>query len=183
MSLSANFNYIFKIQIQRDQNEKSEKKKTEAPHVLEFLGESIDNLNVRDDILSTKNDRHSKVVDKNFENEFEKFLSTGRHEPNVEFDEPQTSKEEEDDFYDFLSTGKYRQEKNKYVESVENNEIVSNDLDDFLSIPKGRFKRTSQMKVGDANDNGVTKLDEYFSTRDSLFGGSTWDGHYLGDIW
>ena len=100
-------------------------RKSEAPHVLEFLTESIDNFNVRDDILSTKNDRQSKNTDKSFEkieDEFETFLSTGRHD--VEFSERQTSKEEEEDFYDFLSTGKYRQE--KFCKTIVNFQSVSN---------------------------------------------------------
>ena len=181
-------------------------KKSEAPHVLEFLGESLDSLNIRDDIVSSNdissndvssNDERLKTENEN-ENEFYNFLSTGRYESTKneidEIEEELSSAEEEKEFYDFLSTGKYRQkDKNDFFEKDEN-EIIFNDVEDIESKEKHRFKRSAKRtekrrskrssKQGNVEtESDVSRIDDYFAARDSLFGGSNWDGHYLGDIW
>ena len=180
------------------------------------MAETLDNLNVRDDILSTEKSRQKtskseeEEEESNVKDEFEEFLSTGKVRSDSFFDQNEKSSNEEKDFYEFLSTGKYRQKSkdNFYGKDNDFNEINS-DLKDFLSKEnrlyetKGnsveeeeeedilsndlstnnnrRFKRSSTRSV--EPKNGVTRIDDYFASQDSLFGGSTWDGHYLGDIW
>jgi hypothetical protein len=161
-------------------------RKTESPHVLEFLGETLENLNVRDDILASdkndakppdQNDVRNDNDDDDDEKEFYDFLSTGRHVETTRKDADDfdlTSEEEEQLFYDFLSTGKHR--KIDLNDDSSENEVTSNDVFE-TSSEKRRFKR----RIND--DSSFGKIDDYFAQKDSLFGGSSWDGHYIGDIW
>ena len=177
------------------------------------MAETLDNLNVRDDIFLTEKSRQKtskseEEEESNVKDEFEEFLSTGKVRSESFFDKNEKSSNEEKDFYEFLSTGKYRQKSkdNFYGKDNDFNEINS-DLKDFLSKENRlyetadsveeddddivsndlsthnnrRFKRSSARSV--EPKNGVTRIDDYFASQDSLFGGSTWDGHYLGDIW
>lgn len=181
------------------------------------MAETLDNLNVRDDILSTEKIRHitskseeEEEIESNVKDEFEEFLSTGKVRSESFFDKNEkNSDEEEKDFYEFLSTGKYREKskenfygkdndfneinsdlkhflmkENRLFETAksveEDDDILSNDLEES-STNNRRFKRSSTRSVEAKNE--VTRVDDYFALQDSLFGGSTWDGHYLGDIW
>ena len=181
--------------------------KNDSPHVLEFLGESLDNLNVRDDILAS-----DKNVKKSFdegdvdEKEFYDFLSTGRHRKNDVIDFEMTSEEEDKMFDDFLTTGKHATKKFDLSDASNENDVTLNDVtfndvtftdvtlnedmsndvtfndvtsNDILeeTSREQRFKR----HVNDEND--FLKVDDFFAQKDSLFGGSSWDGHYIGDIW
>ena len=167
--------------------QKDNLKKSESPHVLEFLGESLDNLNVRDDIPASEKKKNNNddprvdaVISDDDEKAFYDFLSTGRHaEPakNDADDFELTSEEEEQQFYDFISTGKHRKVDLNDADSAEN-EVTSNDITDAIS-GKRRFKR----HVGGSDVNDFGKIDDYFAQKDSLLGGSSWDGHYIGDIW
>ena len=155
--------------------------------MLEFLGESLDNLNVRDDILAS-----DKSVKKSFdegdvdEKEFYDFLSTGRHRKNDVIDFEMTSEEEDKMFDDFLTTGKHATKKFDLSDASNENDVTLNDVtfndvtsNDILeeTSREQRFKR----HVNDEND--FLKVDDFFAQKDSLFGGSSWDGHYIGDIW
>ena len=155
--------------------------------MLEFLGESLDNLNVRDDILAS-----DKNVKKSFdegdvdEKEFYDFLSTGRHRKNDVIDFEMTSEEEDKMFDDFLTTGKHATKKFDLSDASNENDVTLNDVtfndvtsNDILeeTSREQRFKR----HVNDEND--FLKVDDFFAQKDSLFGGSSWDGHYIGDIW
>jgi hypothetical protein len=171
-------------------------KKSDSPHVLEFLADSLDNLNVRDDISATDTSNDSKdanAATADDEEAFYNFLSTGRYEPKVSVDEDDadadfdaTSGEAEKDmFYDFLATGRTKKEQlkaGKREKTFPFPEFSSNHLDFEAGSKDGRFKRhVSSGDVGVGNDVG--RIDDYFAAKDSLFGGSGWDGHYIGDIW
>ena len=118
------------------------------------------------------------------EKEFYDFLSTGRHSESTKKDVDDfdmTSDEEEQQFYDFISTGKHRKVDLNDADSSEN-EVTSNDISDAI-VGKRRFKRHVGGDVGVGVGNDFGRIDEYFAQKDSLFGGSNWDGHYIGDIW